>query len=91
MKFPDRGVDRARSSRLSRSSRSAPSFSLATELRILAAGLFAVAGGALLLDRTEPVVPAEVAGAALIVVAVAVVNITVGVRRARRAADAVEH
>ena len=57
-------------------------FSLATELRILAAGLFAVAGGALLLSRTEPVGPAEVLGAALIVVAVTVVNITVGLRRA---------
>ncbi|NUP50972.1 MAG: hypothetical protein HOW97_27220 [Catenulispora sp.] len=66
-------------------------FSLATELRILAVGLFAVAGGALLLDRTEAVGPAEVGGAALIVVAVAVVNIAVGLRRARRAAGAVEH
>ncbi|MBW8805634.1 MAG: hypothetical protein AUG49_25925 [Catenulispora sp. 13_1_20CM_3_70_7] len=66
-------------------------FSLATELYVLAVGLFAVAGGALLLDQTEPVSASEVAGAALILVAVAVVNITVGLRRARRAADAVEH
>ncbi|GAA2013804.1 hypothetical protein GCM10009839_05840 [Catenulispora yoronensis] len=65
-------------------------FSLATELRILAVGLFAVAGGALLLDRTEQLGPAEVAGAALIVVAVAAVNIVVGLRRSRRAADALE-
>ena len=57
-------------------------FSLATELRILAVGLFAVAGGALLLNRTEPVAPVEVLGAALIVVAVTVVNIAVGLRRA---------
>ena len=34
--------------------------------------------------------PAEVAGAALIVVAVAVLNIAVGLRRSRRAADALE-
>ena len=61
------------------------SFSLATELRVLAAGLFAVAGGALLLSRTEPVLPSEVAGAALVVVAVTVLNIAVGLRRARRA------
>ena len=65
------------------------SFSLATELRVLAAGLFAVAGGALLLSRTEPVLPSEVAGAALVVLAVTVLNIAVGLRRARRA-DALE-
>lgn len=64
-------------------------FRLATELRVLAVGLFAVAGGALMLSRSEPVVPSEVAGAALIVVAVAVLNIAVGLRRSRRA-DAVE-
>lgn len=75
MKFPDRARR---------------SFSLATELRVLAVGLFAVAGGALLLDRTEPVTSGEVAGAALIMVAVAVLNITVGLRRSRRAADALE-
>ncbi|GAA1976871.1 hypothetical protein [Catenulispora subtropica] len=63
--------------------RSRRPFSLGTELRILAVGLFAVAGGALLLDRTEPVAPVEVFGAALIVVAVTVVNIAVGLRRAR--------
>jgi uncharacterized membrane protein YhaH (DUF805 family) len=67
------------------------SFSLATELRVLAVGLFAVAAGALLMSRSQPVAASEVAGAALIVVAVAVLNIAVGVRRARRAADAVEH
>ncbi|ACU76888.1 hypothetical protein Caci_8065 [Catenulispora acidiphila DSM 44928] len=65
-------------------------FSLATELRVMAAGLFAVAGGALLLSRSEPVVPSEVAGAALVVLAVTVLNVAVGLRRARRAADAVE-
>ncbi|MEY9925869.1 hypothetical protein ABH926_000489 [Catenulispora sp. GP43] len=64
-------------------------FSLAAELRVLAVGLFAVAGGALLLSRSEPVVPSEVAGAALIVVAATVLNVAVGLRRARRA-DAVE-
>jgi hypothetical protein len=56
---------------------------------VLAVGLFAVAGGALLLSRSEPVVPSEVAGAALVVVAVAVLNVAVGLRRARQA-DAVE-
>lgn len=58
----------------------------------MAAGLFAVAGGALLLSRSQPVVPSEVAGAALVVVAVTVLNVAVGLRRARarRAADAVE-
>ena len=66
-------------------------FSLATELRILAVGLFAVAGGALVLSRSEALAPSEVAGAALIVVAVSVVNIVVGLRRRRvTAADAVE-
>lgn len=64
-------------------------FSWAAELRVLAVGLFAVAGGALLLSRSEPVVPSEVAGAALVVVAVAVLNVAVGLRRARQA-DAVE-
>jgi hypothetical protein len=66
--------------------RSRRPFSLATELRILAVGLFAVAGGALLLSRFQPVAPSEVAGASLVVVAVAVLNITVGLRRARRGA-----
>jgi hypothetical protein len=65
-------------------------FSLATELRVLAVGLFAVACGALVLSRFQPVAPSEVAGAALVMVGVAVVNIAVGVRRARREADAVE-
>ena len=65
-------------------------FSWATELRVLAAGLFAVAGGALLLSRSEPVAPSEVAGASLVVVLVAVLNVAVGLRRARQAADAVE-
>ena len=66
-------------------------FSLATELRVLAVGLFAVAGGALLLDRSQPVAPSEVAGAALIVVAATVLNVAVGLRRARtREADPVE-
>jgi uncharacterized membrane protein YhaH (DUF805 family) len=64
-------------------------FSWAAELRVLAVGLFAVAGGALLLSRSEPVAPSEVAGAALVVVAVAVLNVAVGLRRARQA-DAVE-
>ena len=66
-------------------------FSLATELHILAVGLFAVAAGALVLNRTEPVAPVEVAGAALIVLAVCAVNIVSGVRRARREAAAVEN
>ena len=66
-------------------------FNLATELHVLAVGLFGVAVGALLLNQSEPVEPLEVAGAALIVIAVAVVNIAVGLRRARRTADAVEH
>jgi uncharacterized membrane protein YhaH (DUF805 family) len=61
-------------------------FSWATELRVLAVGLFAVAGGALLLNRSQDVAPSEVAGAALVVVAVTVLNIAVGLRRARRAA-----
>jgi hypothetical protein len=66
-------------------------FSWTAELRVLAAGLFAVAGGALLLSRSEPVLPSEVAGAALVVVAVAVLNVVVGLRRARQAeVDAVE-
>jgi uncharacterized membrane protein YhaH (DUF805 family) len=65
-------------------------FSLATELRVLAVGLSVVAVGALLLSRSEPVAPSEVAGAALIMLAVAVVNIAVGVRRARREPEAVE-
>lgn len=64
-------------------------FSWAAELRVLAVGLFAVAGGALLLSRSEPVLPSEVAGASLVVVAVAVLNVAVGLRRARQA-DAVE-
>ena len=63
-------------------------FSWATELRVLAVGLFAVAGGALLLNRSQPVAPSEVAVAALVVVAGAVLNIAVGLRRARRAAQA---
>jgi hypothetical protein len=62
-------------------------FSLATELRMLAAGLFVVAGLALVLSRSQPVAPSDVAAAALVVVALTVVNITVGLRRARRAAD----
>lgn len=65
-------------------------FSLATELRLLAVGLFAVACGALVLSRFQRVAPSEVAGAALVVSAVAVVNVSVGLRRARREADAVE-
>ncbi|WP_194909767.1 hypothetical protein [Catenulispora rubra] len=76
--------------RLSRRPRRPRAFSLATELRVLAVGLFAVAGGALLLSESQPVAPSEVAGAALVVVAVTVLNIAVGLRRARRAADAVE-
>lgn len=54
---------------------------------MLAAGLFVVAGVALVLSRSQPVAPSDVAAAALVVVAMTVVNITVGVRRARRAAD----
>jgi hypothetical protein len=65
-------------------------FSLATELRVLAVGLFAVAGGALLVDRVQPVAPSEVALAALVMLAVAVLNVAVGLRRVRREADAVE-
>ena len=65
-------------------------FSLATELRVLAVGLFAVAAGALLVDRVQPVAPSEVAGAGLVMVAVAVLNVAVGLRRARREAEAVE-
>lgn len=71
-------------------------FSLAAELRVLAVGLFAVAGAAFWLDRSQPIAPVEVAGAALIVVAMFAMNVTVGlvgVRRAARqeaAVDAVE-
>ncbi|NUR27224.1 MAG: hypothetical protein HOV83_15485 [Catenulispora sp.] len=65
-------------------------FSLDTELWILAVGLFGVAGAALLLNRTEPVAPIEVLAAALILVAVSVVNIAVGLRRSRQAAGALK-
>ena len=65
-------------------------FSPAAELRVLAVGLFAVACGALVLSRFQRVAPSEVGGAALVMVAVAVVNVVVGLRRARREADAVE-
>ncbi|MEY9861811.1 hypothetical protein ABH935_007454 [Catenulispora sp. GAS73] len=81
---------RDRLSRRSRRPRRPRAFSLATELRVLAVGLFAVAGGALLLRESQPVAPSEVGGAALVVVAVTVLNIAVGLRRARRGADAVE-
>lgn len=73
-----------------RAARGPQVFSLATELRVLAVGLFAVACGALALSRFQSIAPSEVAGAALVVVAVAVVNVAVGLRRARREADAVE-
>ena len=66
-------------------------FSWAAELRVLAVGLFAVAGGALLLSRSRPVAPSEVAGAALVVVLTAVLSIAAGLRRTRREpAEAVE-
>ncbi len=70
---------------------------MAAEVRVLAVGLFAVAGAAFWLNRSQPIAPVEVAGAALVVVAVFAVNVTlglVGVRRAARqqaAADAVEN
>jgi hypothetical protein len=77
--------------------RSPRAFSLAGELRLLAAGLFAVAVGALLLDRSVPVGPGEVALGAAVVALVFALNLAVGlagVRRAARAeavADSVEH
>lgn len=90
MNFRDRLRDHRRGPHRGHPQRPRRPFSLATELRVLAVGLFAVAGGALLLDRAESVAPSEVAGAALVVVAVAVLNIAVGLRRARREAEAVE-
>lgn len=72
-------------------------FSLAAELRLLAAGLFAVAAGALLLDRSVPIGPGEVALGAALVAMVFVLNVAVGVAGVRRAAraeavaDSVEH
>ena len=70
-------------------------FSLAAEMRVLAVGLFAVAAAALWLNRSQPIAPVEVAGAALVVVAMFVMNVTVGLAGVRRAArqaasDAVE-
>ena len=41
-------------------------FSLATELRVLAVGLFAVAGAAMWLSRSQPIAPLEVLGAAML-------------------------
>jgi hypothetical protein len=70
-------------------------FSLAAELRVLSVGLFAVAGAGWWLSRSQDVAPVDVVGAAAVVVAMFVVNVTVGlvsVRRAarRETADAVE-
>ena len=90
MNFRDR-PRRIRNARAVRGPEASPrAFSLATELRVLAVGLFAVAGGALLLSRFQPVVPSEVAGAALVMAVVAAVNVAVGLRRARRAAGAID-
>lgn len=69
-------------------SRSPRVFSLATELRLLAAGLFAVAGAALALDRSVPLGAGEVGLAAAVVVAVFLLNVAVGLAGVRRAARA---
>jgi hypothetical protein len=61
-------------------------FSLAVELRVLAIGLFAVAGAGFWLSRSQQVAPSVVLGAAGIVVAVFVLNVTVGLVVARRSA-----
>jgi hypothetical protein len=60
-------------------------FSLAAELRVLAVGLFAVAAGALLLDRSVPVGSADVAVAAGVVGLMFVLNVAVGLAGVRRA------
>ena len=61
-------------------------FNLAAEVRVLAVGLFAVAAAALWLNRSQPIAPAEVGGAALIVLAVFAVNVAVGLAGVRRTA-----
>jgi hypothetical protein len=68
-------------------------FNLATELRVLAAGLFAVAAGALALSGSARIAPVEVAGAAAIVVLLCAANIAIGlagVRRTARSGDATD-
>lgn len=59
---------------------------LAAEVRVLAVGLFAVAAAAFWLNRSQAIAPAEVAGAALVIVAVFGVNLAVGVAGLRRSA-----
>jgi hypothetical protein len=71
---------------LSRRPRTPRAFSLATELRLLAVGLFAVAAAGLLLDRSVPLGPGEVGLAAGVVVAVFVLNVAIGLAGVRRAA-----
>lgn len=74
-------------------------FQLAIELRVLAVGLFAVAGTALWMSTgtgTTGIAPVDVLGAAGIIVVMFVLNITVGLTSARktarqRAAAAVEN
>lgn len=73
---------------LSRRPRTPRAFSLASELRLLAVGLFAVAGAALLLDRSVPIGAGEVGLAAGVVVAMFVLNVTLGLAGVRRAARA---
>ena len=68
--------------RLSRAGRRP--FSLATELRVLAVGLFAVAGGAAWLDMSQRIAPVEVLGAAGVIVVVFAVNVAFGLLSARR-------
>jgi hypothetical protein len=72
--------------RLSRATRRP--FSLATELRVLAVGLFAVAGAALWfgMSGSAPIGPGDVLAASGIIVGVFVVNVTVGLAAARKAA-----
>jgi hypothetical protein len=77
--------------------RSPRAFSLAAELRLLAAGLFAVAAGGLLLGRSVPIGPGEVALGAVVVALVFTLNVVAGLAGVRRAAraeaavDSVEH
>jgi hypothetical protein len=71
---------------LSRRPRTPRAFSLAAELRLLAVGLFAVAGAALLLHRSVPIGPGEVGLAVGVVVTVFVVNVAVGLAGVRRTA-----
>ena len=68
-------------------------FDLAADLRVLAVGLFAVAAAGLFLNQSQRIAPAEVGGAALLVLAMFGMNVTVGLaglRRAAREQDAAE-